>query len=123
MLDLSDPAVVKEGCIRGLTWGLEHARSRIEIDDRGNLGDVEENFPPYMRYVCGSGELGSWMDHEIEDYMLSVRSSVALTVNCFGPLMMPCFLSASAATAIFMSTASSAAPATASRMPGSPTCR
>lgn len=88
MQDLSDPSVVKAACIRGLSWGLEHARTGIEIDHRGDVWNFEENFPPYMRYVCGSGEIGSWMDIEIEEYMLSVRSSATLTVNCFGPLMM-----------------------------------
>jgi hypothetical protein len=41
-----------------------------------------------MMYACGAGELGSWMDDYLDEYMRSVRSSAALTVNCFGPLMM-----------------------------------
>jgi hypothetical protein len=88
MSDRNDPWEVKAACIRGLGWGLEHARPDVEIDDRGRLRDFGENFPPYMEYVCGAGEIGSWMDDLLEEYMLSVGSSATLTVNCFGPLMM-----------------------------------
>jgi hypothetical protein len=88
MEDLSDTSVVKAACIRGLSWGPEHARPGIEIDRYGDVGSFEENLPPYMLYVCWAGEIGSWMDTPLEEHMRSVRSSAALTVNCFGPLMM-----------------------------------
>lgn len=88
MQGLSDPSVVKAACIRGLGWGLEHARPDVEIDHHGNVGDFEANLPPHIKYVCGAGEIGPWMDDLLEEYMRSVRSSAALTVNCFGPLMM-----------------------------------
>jgi hypothetical protein len=88
MQDLSDPSVVKAACVRGLGWGLEHARPGIDIYWRGEVWDMEQNFPPYMKYSCGAGEMGDWMDDILEEYMLTVRSSAALTVNCFGPLMM-----------------------------------
>ncbi len=88
MQDLSDPSVVKTACIRGLSWGLNHGRQEVEIDCYGNVGPFEDNLPPYMEWVCWAGELGPWMDTELEEYMRSVRSSAALTINSFGPLMM-----------------------------------
>lgn len=88
MQDLSNPSAVKAACIRGLGWGLEHARPGVQIDHRGNVGPFEDNLLPDLEMVCGSGELGFWMDVELDEYMRSVRSSAALAVNCFGPLMM-----------------------------------
>ncbi len=88
MQDLSDPSVVQAACIRGLGWGLEHARSGVKIDDHGNVGPFEDNLLPELEMVCWAGELGAWMNFELEEYMRSVRSSAALTINCFGPLMM-----------------------------------
>ena len=92
MQDLSDPTIVKEACTRGLGWGMDHAWPDVEVDHYGNVVPTEYNFPPYMRWACGAGELGPWMyfdpDVDFEEYMRSVRSSLALTINCFGPLMM-----------------------------------
>jgi hypothetical protein len=88
MRDLTDPAEVKSGCVRGLSWGLQHLRPDLEIDCYGNVGLSDENLPPYMENVCWAGEIGRWMDFELDEDMRSVRSSPALAVNCFGPLMM-----------------------------------
>ncbi len=88
MQDLSDPIVVKEACIRGLRWGLDHAWPNVEVDHYGNVGPMDDNLPPYMQWACGAGELGPWWDDDFDEYMRSVRSSAALTINCFGPLMM-----------------------------------
>jgi hypothetical protein len=60
----------------------------VEIDHHGNVGPLEDNLLPELELVCWAGELGPWMDDELEEYMRSVRSSMALTVSCFGPLMM-----------------------------------
>jgi len=88
MQDLSDPTVVKEACTRGLRWGLDHAWPEVEVDHYGNVGRVDENLPPYMHWACEERELGPWWDDDFEKYMRSVRSSTALTINCFGPLIM-----------------------------------
>ncbi len=90
MQDLSDPIVVKEACTRGLRWGMDHAWPDVEVDHDGNVVPTAYNFPSYMRWAWGTGELGPWMhiDLDFDEYMRSVRSSAALTINCFGPLMM-----------------------------------
>jgi hypothetical protein len=87
MDDLSDPAVVKEACVRGLAWGLEHVLPSVEIDRRGDVSPMDDNLLPELLYACGS-VLGDWFDDLLEDYMRAVHSSAALAVNSFAPLLL-----------------------------------
>jgi len=85
---MTSPAEVRMACIRGLEHGREHALesdpSIIEFDVRG----FETNIVSDLRFACGAGLLGDWLDDLLEEYMTEVQSSAALAVNCFGPLLL-----------------------------------
>lgn len=86
--DNSDPAEVVRVCIRGLTWGLDHALENDMYIGNYPVNDFENNIVRELLFACGAGLLGDWLDDILEEYMSEVQSSAALAVNCFGPLLL-----------------------------------